>query len=140
MSIAVTLVNYEWQIGVSYWLMRLLAVGSFLALIACFMNALALLIKLGLASLVLLQALQTWQQFSVCHWYLNYEDENSWKIIESNRIYPIEILSSTVISQCVIFLHYRNESKKHYRLIFKDALFPNASNFRQLIMALKIAH
>ena len=49
MSIAVTLVNYEWQIGVSYWLMRLLAVGSFLALIACFMNALALLIKLGMA-------------------------------------------------------------------------------------------
>ncbi len=133
------LTAYEWQIGVSRWLMRFLAVGYFLVLITCFMNSLALVIKLSLAIGVFLQAWKTWQQHSVCHWQLNYDDENGWKIAESRASYSIEILPSTVISRGFIFLHYRSENQKFYRLIFQDALLsiPATNNYRQLIVTLK---
>lgn len=137
MRIAVISAVYEWQIGASRWLIRLLSVSYFLVLIACFMNSLALLVKLGLAILVLLQTWRTWQQLSACRWQLNYDDKNSWKIIESNTIYSIEILPSTVISRGFIFLHYRTDNKKFYRLLFNDALLPNADDYRQLIVTLK---
>ena len=133
----VILTIYEWQIGVSRWLLRLLAIGYFLALSACFMNSLALLVKLELAILVLLQAWPMWRQFQASCWQLNYDDANSWKISESSTMYFIEILPSTVISRGFIFLHYRTDNKKFYRLIFKDALLSNASDYRQLIVMLK---
>lgn len=131
------LTAYEWQIGVSRWLMRFLAIGYFLVLIACFMNGLALVIKLSLAIGVFFQAWQTWKHYYVCHWQLNYDDENGWEITESSASYSIEILPSTVISRRFIFLHYRSENQKFYRLIFQDALLPTTNDYRQLIVTLK---
>ena len=129
---------YEWQIGVSHWLIRFFAVGHFLAIIACFMNALALLVKLGLAVCVILQAWQTWKHHHVCRWQLNYDDKNSWRITESNASYSIDILPSTVISRWFILRYCRSENQKFYRLIFKDALFLTTNDYRQLLVMLKI--
>lgn len=130
--------SYSWQIGKSRWLIRLLAAGYVFALIACFLNALALIIKVSLATLVFLHGWQTLKRLARESWQLDFDDESSgWQILESSSTQSIEILPSTVISKSFIFLHYQAAGKKCYRLIFRDALVPNINDYRQLIVTLK---
>jgi hypothetical protein len=128
---------YSWQIGKSKWLIRLLAVVYFLSVLACFMNALALIIKICLAVLVFLHGWRTLNFVVREAWQLDFDDENGWQILESSTTQVIEILPSTVISRRFVFLHYQITGKKFYRLILKDALIPNINDYRQLIVTLK---
>jgi hypothetical protein len=129
--------NYSWQISKSKWLIRLLSAGYFLAIIACLLNALPLLIKLSLASFVLFHSWLTLKKLARENWQLDFDDQNGWQILESSATHSIEILSSTVVSKTFIFLHYQSANKKFYRVIFKDALLPNINDYRQLIVTLK---
>jgi hypothetical protein len=129
--------NYSWQIGKSNRLILILTVGYALAIIACFLNALALGIKLGLASLILIHAWQAVNYVMRENWQLDFYDENGWQILEASAMKSIEILPSTVISKAFIFLHYQSENTKFYRLIFKDAPLPNINDYRQLLVMLK---
>jgi hypothetical protein len=129
--------NYSWQIHRSKWLTRLLAVGYVLAFSACFLNALILTIKLGLAILIVLHGFFTLKKLAYECWQLDYDDENGWQLFEFSRLRSIDILPTTVVSRYFIFLHYQFDGKKFYRLIFKDALTKNINDFRQLIVTLK---
>lgn len=129
--------SYSWQICPSKWLIRLLIVGYVLALIACFLNALGLVIKLSLAIIVFLHGVLTLKRLARENWRLDYDDKNGWQLIESSLLRSIEILPSTVISRGFIFLHYQKDGKKFYRLILKDALIPNINDYRQLLVTLK---
>ena len=129
--------NYSWQIRGSKWLIRLLGVCYVLALSACFLNALALTIKFGLAMATALHGFFTVRRIADEWWQLDYDEENGWQLLESDRLHAIKILPSTVVSRCFIFLHYESDGKKFYRLIFKDALAQNINDFRQLIVTLK---
>lgn len=129
--------NYSWQIGKSKWLIRLLTIGYFLALSACFLNALALVLKISLTVLILCHAWKTSKRLACENWQLDFDDENSWQILEDSSTKTIQILPSTVISRAFIFLHFQIENQRFYRLIFKDALLPNVNDYRQLIVILK---
>ncbi|MDD5754996.1 MAG: hypothetical protein PHN45_09625 [Methylococcales bacterium] len=128
---------YSWQFTASKWLIRLLSVVYVLTLIACFMNAFALVIKLSLAIFVLLHGAVTLKRLACENWQLDYDDDNGWQILELSATQSIEILPSTVISKLFIFLHYQVSGKKFYRVIFKDALHPSINDYRQLIVTLK---
>ncbi len=128
---------YSWQFTTSKWLIRLLGMGYMLALIACFLNALPLVFKLSFAIFILLQGGFTLKRLACENWRLDYDDENSWQILEASATQPIEILPSTVISKLFIFLHYQMNGEKFYRVIFHDALLPNINDYRQLIVTLK---
>jgi hypothetical protein len=132
--------SYSWKIGKSNKLILVLTVGYALAIIACFLNALALGIKLGLASLILIHAWRTLKRLERELWQLDFDDENGWQILEASTTKNLQILPSTVISRYFIFLHYQIENQKFYRLIFKDALLPNINDYRQLIVILKTEH
>lgn len=119
--------------------MRLLIVGYGVAFIACFFNALALSIKLSLASVVLLNSIWSFKKWEREDWELDYDKENGWQLIEASRLTSIEILPSTVVSRYFVFLHYRSENQNVYQLIFKDSLVQNINDFRQLIVMLKIS-
>jgi hypothetical protein len=129
--------NYSWQISKSKWLMWLLLVVYFLSLLACLMNALSWWIKIILVIGIFLNAWLTFKNRTHESWQLDFDDENSWQILEDSTTQTIKILPSTVISKIFIFLHYQTEKKKFYRLIFKDALLPNINDYRQLIVTLK---
>jgi hypothetical protein len=129
--------NYSWQIHRSKWLFRLLSIGYILALSACFLNSLSLVIKLVFAILITLHSFFTLKKLARELWQLDYDEKNGWQKLEFSRLREIEILPTTVLSRYFIFLHYLCEGKKHYRLIFKDALVVNINDFRQLIVTLK---
>jgi hypothetical protein len=129
--------SYSWQIGKSNWLIRLLMVGYVLTIVACFLNALPLVLKISLAVLVLCHAWRTVKKLTSENWQLDFDDENSWQILEASTTKNLQILPSTVISRYFIFLHYQIENQKFYRLIFKDALLPNINDYRQLLVTLK---
>lgn len=128
---------YSWQFTASKWLISLLSVSYFLAVIACFLNALPLVVKLSLAILVLLHGGFTLNRLARENWRLDYDEENGWQILEASATSSIEILPSTVISKLFIFLHYQIAGKKFYRVIFHDALLPHINDYRQLIVTLK---
>ena len=129
---------YSWQIQPSKGL-RCVLIGLYvLTLIACFLNALPLIVKIGLACFCLLQGFSTLKKLARENWQLDYDEENGWQKIEAARLQKIRILSSTVISRYCIFLHYQCENQKHYRVIFKDAIVKNINDFRQLIVTLKL--
>jgi hypothetical protein len=132
--------GYSWQIQRSKWLQRVLICVYVLTLIACFLNALPLILKIGLACFCLLHAFLTLKKLARENWQLDYDEENGWQKIEAARLQKIQILPSTVISRYFIFLHYLCENKKNYRVIFKDALVVNINDFRQLIVTLKTYH
>ncbi len=129
--------NYSWQIRKSNRLIRFLTVGYFLALSACFLNTLALALKISLAILILVHAWRTMKRLARENWQLDFDDENGWQILETSTTKTIQILPSTVISRYFTFLHYQTENQRFYRLISKDALQPNINDYRQLIVILK---
>lgn len=131
---------YSWQIQPSKWLGRVLICVYVLTLIACFVNALPLIVKIGLAVFCVLHGFLTHRKFVCDNWQLDYDEENGWQKIEAACLQKIEILPSTVISRYFIFLHYLSENKKNYRVIVKDALVTNVNDFRQLIVTLKTYH
>jgi DNA-binding PucR family transcriptional regulator len=131
---------YSWQFTASKWLICLLATGYILALSASFLNALPLVIKLGLATFVLLHSVVTLKRLASETWRLDYDIENGWQILEASTTQSVEILPSTVISKLFIFLHYQTAGKKFYRVIFHDALLPHINDYRQLIVTLKTYH
>ncbi len=128
---------YSWQIQKSVWLIRLLFIGYCLGLFACFLNALAVTIKVSLTAVIFLLGFQNLKRLAREKWQLDFDDENGWQILEKSEMQSIEILPSTVISKGFIFLHYQMAGKKFYRLIFKDALVPNINDYRQLLVTLK---
>lgn len=132
--------SYSWQIQPSKWLRYLLICVYVLTLIACFLNALPLVAKIGLTVFCLLHGFLTLKKLARENWQLDYDEENGWQKIEVARLQKIQILPSTVISRYVIFLHYQCENQKHYRVILKDALVANINDFRQLIVTLKTYH
>jgi hypothetical protein len=129
--------HYSWQICRSKWLIRLLTLGYVLALIACFLNALTLTIKLILVTIIVLHSFFTLKKSMYENWQLEYDSKNGWHKLEFSGLREIKILPSTVLSRHFVFLHYQSEGKKSYRLIFKDALVANINDFRRLIVTLK---
>lgn len=133
-------ISYSWQIQSSKWLRYLLICVYVLTLIACFLNALPLTLKIAFVTFCLVNSFLTFKKCANENWQLDYDDENGWQKVETSRLQKIQILPSTVISRYVIFLHYQCENKKHYRVILKDALVANINDFRQLIVTLKTYH
>ena len=129
--------NYSWRICKSTLWVRFLYIIYLLSVSAIFLNALPLVIKIGIAIVVIFHAYKTIKKFQNENWQLDFDDENGWQILESSTIKSLEILPSTVLTRWCIFLHYKIENKTFYRLISKDSILPDINDFRQLFVTLK---
>ncbi len=107
--------------------LHLLAVGAGIA------NALPTPIKLAIIIMILANFILTGRDLKLESRKICYSGKGGWKIITGNETDMIEILSSTVISTWIIFLHIK--AKKPI-IIFHDAM--DEKNFRQLIVMLKM--
>ncbi len=128
---------YTWKITSSYRQIGFLAIVYFLGLIACFTNALPWEIQLVFTGLILQHAWLTLKRLRCENWQLSCDEQSGWHVIENGVTQSIDILSSTVVSRMMVFLHYQCHHKKIYRLIAKDALLPSFNDYRQLIVTLK---
>jgi toxin CptA len=114
-----------------------------LALGAGMANALALAVKIGLATLICGHCWLTVRRLNAEHYSLKHTDASGWQLSEGNDFASIDILKSTVMTTQALFLHFKYGSQaqswttvhKKTRLILNDALADE--DYRRLIVKLK---
>lgn len=116
-------------------LLKTLHIMSFAA---CWLNNLPLTIQIALSALVIgsgfYQSRQPQSDF-----YLRYSDKNQWSAAFNNQPFqPIAILTTTVITQWLVILHFEIQQRPLTRLIFRDSLSRN--DYRRLMVELRINH
>lgn len=67
---------------------------------------------------------------------LRYSEDFGWQLFTGESFAQIRILGSTVLTPIAIFFHYELQNKKHYQVIFNDAM--DEIDFRRLTVYLKI--
>jgi hypothetical protein len=110
-----------------------------LALYSCLIAAVPIVIKMVLPVGILAHLIFSWhQKEKLAGLKLQYSSAQAWQIaMGGNDFSPIVVLSSTVITPLVIFLHFKKQSgKKEAMLIFNDAICSEA--FRKLTVELRI--
>jgi hypothetical protein len=113
-----------------------LVVVHILAVIACLINALPLVVKTGLALAVAGYYLFISKRLAHECWTIRHSDFFGWQILVNGQFEAIKILDSTVLTPFAIFLHFRyNSAKKGYLALFNDAL--TNDDFRQCVVRLK---
>ena len=131
--------NQTFKVHRSDLLIRWLIVLHAIAIGAAFINALDLIYKIIITTMVLVSLLvylkreNSFQGLSIRH-----STEFGWEVAYSeNNFYAIEILASTVITRYIIVLHFVQNKENQTILICRDALFYD--KFRKLMVALKIS-
>lgn len=105
---------------------------------ACWLNNLPLLMQIALSALVIASRIYQYKQ-PKSDFYLRYSDKNQWSTTFNNQPFqPITILSTTVITQWLVILHFEIQQHSLTRLIFRDSLSSN--DYRRLMVQLKINH
>jgi hypothetical protein len=112
---------------------RLICVIHVMALAASFANALPLLPKIIVAAIVGLHFMQSYRALKTGSCTLRCNDKGGWELARNIVFEPVEIMGSTVITPCFIFLHLRD---KPPLLIPHDAM--DDKTFRLLIVKLKM--
>ncbi len=114
-------------------LQRLNIVLHIAAWFACFANALPLLVRLGIACLIGLDFWFNFKRLKSGQHLISYSETKGWQLADNGDFENIQILSSTVVTTFLIFLHIAN---KPSILIAHDAL--SEEDFRRLIVKLKM--
>lgn len=118
---------------------RLIKVMEFihvLALVACVLNSLPVLIKCVLFIVICSHFYFQRQQLKGQQVTIKYTETAGWEITESGEFVAVQILPSTVISIFAIFLHLKKADKsKQMVLIVSDSLAED--DYRHLIVTLK---
>lgn len=106
--------------------------------VACWLNNLPLMMQIALSALVMSSGIYQYKQ-PQSDFYLRYSNKNQWSAAFNNQQFqPIIILTTTVISQWLVILHFEIEQRSLTRLIFRDSLSRN--DYRRLMVELKINH
>jgi hypothetical protein len=111
----------------------LISVIHFIATAACFANALPIVIKLGVITLIATNFIRVNRNLKSESRQIKYSGKNGWEISTAVDREAIEIVGSSVISTNVVFLHLKGKAPI---VIFHDAL--EERDFRQLIVWLKM--
>lgn len=107
-----------------------------LALAACVMNSLPIIIKCTLLIAVCASFYCQLKRLKSQQYTIKYTETLGWEVSEAGKFETVEILPSTVISIFAIFLHVKKDNKpKQMLLIFSDALAED--DYRCLIVKLK---
>ncbi len=130
----------------SHHLKALVIIIHVLALGASIANDLDLAFKLGLITIIGLQAWLTIKRLKNEAYTIKYTEALGWQLSKDQDLVSIEILNSTVITTFAIFLHYKERSPSNFRspgakqtrLILNDAL--SDDDYRCLLVKLKITH
>ncbi len=109
-----------------------------LALLACWLNSLALWIKLFSSAVVIGIGLASARAGKTAGFDLLYSVNQGWSVLDAEQEYQsISIKPTTVISRWVVFLHFSfNDKVVRSRMILKDALLDD--DYRRLIVKLKL--
>lgn len=120
-------------------LKRFLVVIHVLALGSSIANALPIIVKMALVIGICMHFRFMNQRLKNEQYTIKHTEALGWEISSGsgNDFKPIQIMSSTVISVFVIFLHFAGNVDKQYVLIVNDAL--SEDDYRHLIVRLKIA-
>ena len=87
--------------------MRMVSVIFALALLACWVNSLPLLIKVSLGVLTLGYFVNLLQRLKKRQYTFRYTDTRSWEFSETEEFVSIEILPSSVVTNHAVFLHFQ---------------------------------
>lgn len=117
--------------------------GHGLALLAVIANALPLAIKVGLMVAVLVSAGWLVRRIGRQQAKIHYDEGVGWQITLAGRCDNVDILPSTVMTNYVVFLHYKTATtapfgsvgRIHTLLVFNDAVA--AADYRHLVVKLK---
>jgi hypothetical protein len=119
---------------------RLLRVMGFiyaLALLACVMNSLPVLIKCVLFVAIGLHFYVQTKQLNAKQYSIKHTETVGWELSTGSEFVAVAVLPSTVISTVAIFLHLKVESKARQNLVIvNDSLV--ADDYRRLISRLKM--
>jgi len=117
-------------------LMRLMAVIHALALVACVLNSLPVLIKGAVFVVVVIHFYVQSRQLNAQQYTIKHTESAAWELSEGGEFVSVAVLPSTVISTVAIFLHLKTESKTRKNLVIvSDSLA--ADDYRSLIVRLK---
>jgi hypothetical protein len=124
-----------------------------LAGLASVLNNLAIISQFFLLGLLGLSAYKTCQDLAIKTVTIKHSEPVGWQVLENNEFVAVEILKSSVITGLVVLLHCKKRDchchvfhklLANWRccdntiVIVNDAL--NASDYRRLIVRLKITH
>lgn len=121
-------------------IMTLVLVGlHVLAWIACWLNALAMPIQIGLSLLVLVSLfVQLWRYNVVLPIHLIHTEQSGWAILSAKDEYlPVAIKGVSVLTTWVLVLTWAVGRRHRSFVIFHDAL--PASDYRRLFVTLRIS-
>ena len=118
-------------------LIGLLIAMHLLALAASVSNALPIVVKLALLTVICLHLWFIIKRFQCEVRKIRHTEALGWELSNGNDFEAIEILNSTVISIFAIFLHFNKNTLKQSVLIVNDAL--SEDDFRCFIVRLKTA-
>ncbi len=109
-----------------------------IALLAAVLNALAIFYKLAIICSICLSFYYYFKTLNQC-FFIRHSSVSGWEIANSeNLFHPVQIMPSSVITTCLIVLHYKMQNRKmQSALICKDALIND--EYRALKVELKIA-
>ncbi|WAK00412.1 protein YgfX [Methylobacter sp. YRD-M1] len=117
-------------------LKRLLILAHVLALGACLANALPLVIRLALSAGIGLHLGVVIRHLNDPRQIIKYTEASGWEIMDGDDFEPVRIISSTVITVYVIFLHViRQNAGKKTIIVLNDAL--SEDDYRFLIVKLR---
>jgi hypothetical protein len=131
--------SQQFLVGPSHLRQQLLITTHGLAVLACWLNGLAVVYKFGLSVIVLGSWLVNAKPSKAEPIYLRYTPRQGWWLCSDGENYqPIQIKPSSVISRMLTILHYTDMGDGGGTvLIFKDAMDTN--DYRRLIVSLKIS-
>lgn len=129
----------HFRIQASAWLTRISTTLHGLAMLACWLSDLYALHRFILMGTILVLAWLENRRMKAALTYLRYTGGNGWQVSSDGENYlDASILDTTVITNLVIFLHYRTENQANkVLLIGKDAL--TNSDFRRLTVRLTLS-
>ncbi len=133
-------ITITFKIHQSIALMKGVVILHLAAFLAVFLSALVLAYKVVLWNVVLFSLFFYVAKFrEYKSQFIRYSLRSGWEFAQSDlKFYPIDILSSTVITQFLLFLHFKQQSaKKQTILIYKDALIKD--DYRKLMVELRLS-
>lgn len=124
------------ELNHSVYLLRLIAVIHALALVACVVNSLPVLIKGVLFVAIAVHYYVQTKQLNAQQYIIKHTETAGWELSAGGEFVAVAVLPSTVISTIAIFLHLKADDNPRQNLVIvSDALAEN--DYRALISRLK---
>ena len=106
-------VNLNLSLKPSIRLRKVMVFMHGLALVASLINAMALTFKMILFSVICIHCWISVKRLSRVNYHIKYIEGLGWQLSEGQDFVSIEILSSTVITTKVLFLHFKYRSQSN---------------------------